>query len=116
MTTVLERTVPDERRDRDTRVSVALQHIEERLGSIEHQLKEINGTVRRHDHELYGPSGRGGIVEKAKELTDRMETLLVQAKAMESKEGMVPARTLWAGIASIAAVASVIVAMVVGLS
>ena len=93
-----------------------LDRIEQRLKTIERHLGDINGTVRRHDQELYGADQRGGLVADMRRVWERIEAAMRHAHQSEAISGMVPARTMWGAIGAIAAVASVIVALVVGLS
>ena len=93
-----------------------LDRIERRLADMESQLRQINGAVRRHEHELYGADQRGGLVDDMRRVWERIETAMRHAHQSEAISGMVPARTMWGAIGAIAAVASVIVALVVGLS
>lgn len=85
----------------------ALESIRHRLGSIEGQqeqtnqhLRNLNGKTANHAHDLaevrqtvYGPAGRGGLVDDVAELKS------------------VP----WRAIMSVAAVASVVVSLLVGM-
>lgn len=71
------------------------------------ELRKMNGKVARHNQTLYGPEGRGGMfddVEVLKQLANRFTP------------GMTSVKTVWAAVASIAAVAAVVVSLTLGMS
>lgn len=53
--------------------------LDTRLGAIDERLRELNGSVARHNQELYGATGRGGLVRdlaKFKEWTrERLDAI-----------------------------------------
>ena len=93
-----------------------LDRIEQRLKTIERHLGDINGSVKKHEQLLVGHDGQHGIVADVRRQWERIEKALQHAHQSEALTGMVSARTLWGAVGAIAAVASVIVALVVGLS
>jgi len=82
-----------------------LDRIEKQLEAINKQLRVLNGSVARHEQTLHGPHGRGGLEKDVKELQDNT-----------APTGVVNTRTMWAAVSSIAAIAAVVVALVVGLT
>jgi len=93
-----------------------LDRIERRLDGIERQLGAINGSVKKHEQLLVGHDGQHGIVADVRRQWDRIEKALQHAHQSEALTGMVSSRTLLGAVGAIAAVASVVVALVVGLT
>jgi hypothetical protein len=81
-----------------------LESIDRRLASIDQHLRELNGKVATHHHELFGAEGRGGLV-------DDVQALWLSARP--SREATT--RVMWAAVSALAAVAGVTIALIVGL-
>ena len=120
-TQTLERIVTE---DRDelfsalTRIEQRQREHGDRLDTIDGKLAEINGSVRKHDQELFGADGRSGIARSIRRLWERSEEAIRHADRSEGAAGArgVTLRTVWTAVAALAAVGGVIVALVVGLA
>lgn len=102
---------PAERRKQD----VQLDRIEQQLDAVREEVRQVNGSVRRHEHILTGHDGRHGLVRDVRDLRERTDRALQRVGEYEALSGMVSSRTLWGAVGAIAGVASVVVALVVGL-
>ena len=102
---------PERRRKQD----VQLDRIEQQLDAVREEVRKINGSVRRHEHILTGHDGRHGLVHDVRDLRERTDRALQRVREYEALAGMVSSRTLWGAVGAIAGVASVVVALVVGL-
>ena len=102
--------------ERRRKQDVQLDRIEQRLDEVHRQVRHINGTVKRHEQILVGHDGHHGLVSDVRRQWDRIEKALQYAHQSEALSGMVSTRTLWGAVGAIAGVASVIVALVVGIT
>lgn len=84
----------------------------DRLEAIETHLRTLNGSVKRHEQELYGADGHSGLKRDVARLWKRAEEALRHVHASQGASGTVPVRTMWTALTAVAAVASVIVAIV----
>ena len=82
-----------------------LDRIEGKVDRVEAHLRKLNGKVARHEQTLYGIDGRDGMVTDVRDL-----------KSTVRPAGTVQIRTMWAAIGALAAVASVMAALVIGLT
>ena len=82
-----------------------LDRIEKNIIAINNHLRELNGTVARHEQTLHGPHGRSGLDKEVENM-----------KLSLPNTGTINAKTMWAALGSIAAIAAVLVALVLGLT
>ena len=81
------------------------------LRDIKGQLKELNGSVARHSHTLYGVNEYGGLTRDVKRLFREVESISERLKV----PGTVRTNTMWKAIGAIAAVSAVFVSLMIGL-